>query len=147
MNADLDEVDRRVAAGACDELRAVTLRRIDARLAGLGDVDDDVRSTLSQSVAHLRRLVDRDCRPKPKPAPSAPAAEPHLHPPTPAPPIEKEPPRQPEREPRQEPAPEPEEPNPREEPEREPAEQREPPRETEPGNGGVRPGGGTGALP
>lgn len=69
----LDEVDRRVEARACVDVKRGTLTRIENRIDGLpDDVDQDVQSALSDSAENLRGLVDDQCRQKRKPTPTVP---------------------------------------------------------------------------
>jgi hypothetical protein len=69
----LDEVDRRVEARACGDVKRGTLTRIENRVDNLpDDVDQDVQSALSDSVQNLRGLVEDQCRPKRKPKPAIP---------------------------------------------------------------------------
>ena len=119
--ADLQEVDRRVAAGACNDLREDTLPRIDRRLAALpGDVNGDVRGTLEESAEHLSTLVDEQCREKPKPRPQPPPiqTEPEI-PTTPTPPTEPDQPPEEEEKKKEEEEPE-EKPKPKPKPKPEP---------------------------
>jgi hypothetical protein len=84
VTADLERVDKRVRAGECDEARA-TLTKINGKVRKLpADVDLDIRRTLRRGVAHLGKLVRRDCKQKPEPV-----EEPDIQPPvvtTPEPP-------------------------------------------------------------
>lgn len=68
---DLEEVDRRVQANACNDVREETLPRIDRRVDELpGGIDADVRGALEDGVARLRSLVEDECAARePPPAP------------------------------------------------------------------------------
>ena len=83
VTADLERVDKRVSAGECDEARA-TLKKINGEVRKLpSDVDSDVRRTLRRGVAHLGKLVRRDCKQKPEPVEEPVAQPPVLTPPEP----------------------------------------------------------------
>ena len=115
--ARLDEVERRVDARACNDVREDSLPAIQQEIDDLpSNVDADVRSTLADGLGRLDELIEAECVEPPKPAPQEPTPEPEPEPqPDPIPTPEPEP----------EPEPEPTEPD--------------PPPEPDPGGGG---GGG-----
>jgi hypothetical protein len=60
--ARLDEVERRVAANACNDVRSDSLPALEQQVAGLpGGVDPNVRSTLENGLGRLRELVEAEC--------------------------------------------------------------------------------------
>ena len=66
--AQLDEVGRRVNARACSDVRNDSLPALQQHVDSLPDrVDDQVRATLDDGVAHLEELVSSQCRPRPRP--------------------------------------------------------------------------------
>ncbi len=115
--ARLDEVERRVDARECKDVREESLPAIEREIDDLpSNVDADVRTTLADGLGRLDELIEAECVEPPKPAPLEPTPEPEPEPqPDPIPTPEPEP----------EPAPEPAEPD--------------PPPEPDPGGGG---GGG-----
>ena len=58
----IEEVEQRVAAGACDGLRRGTFVRLDRAVGRLPeDVDGDVRQALVDGVDHLEGLAEDEC--------------------------------------------------------------------------------------
>ncbi|MGI8438813.1 MAG: hypothetical protein ACR2NV_01185 [Thermoleophilaceae bacterium] len=74
----LDELDRRVQARACNDVKRGNLVRIERRIDGLPEnVDTEVRDALTDSVENLSELVNTKCRQKRRPPPEPePAPEP-----------------------------------------------------------------------
>ncbi len=110
--AGLDEVERRVDARDCNDVRDDSLPAVRKEIEGLpANVDADVRRTLEDGLGRLDELVKAECveppepqvDPTPKPEPK-PEPEPTPEP-TPAP--EPEPTPEPEPKPEPEPTPEP----------------------------------------
>jgi hypothetical protein len=60
--ARLDEVERRVAANACNDVRSDSLPALEQQVAGLPKgVDPNVRSTLENGLGRLTELVEAEC--------------------------------------------------------------------------------------
>ena len=95
--ARLDEVERRVDARECKDVREESLPAIEREIDDLpSNVDADVRTTLADGLGRLDELIEAECVEPPKAAPLEPTPEPEPVPqpdpiPTPEPEPEPEP--------------------------------------------------------
>ena len=87
--ARLDEVERRVDAQACNDIREDSLPALRRQVDGLPErVDKQVKTTLVDGIGRLEELVNSECRRRPRRRPSEPTVTPT---PQPQPPTQTQP--------------------------------------------------------